>query len=218
MDISGEIDIGASVDNPEKYVTDAFVNIAMKDTVASMAGHGVDTTHVTGLEISFLPSIKNSAGGRRLVSVSGHLLVKYVITVPESISDAVTSSLQAPSRDVRDTLQLKLAMIGEGSELTVNSATMSSPKFAINAQNVVAAGEGQQNVLLITSTTHTLTTTTHVTSTVSSTGQENFKFLDRSTTTLRISSPPVAMAVAQSLPLGALHLWCLIFTAQWLLQ
>lgn len=167
MDISGDIGIGASVDDPDKYVTDAFVNIAMKDTVASMAGHGVETSHVTGLEISFLPSTTNSTGGRRLVSVSGDLVVKYVVTVPESISDAITSSLQEPSRDVRGAVQLKLAMVGEGAELTVTSATMSSPRLAINPQarwsiTTTTTSAASQKTNEFTTTTITTATTTLV--------------------------------------------------------
>jgi len=135
MDVSGELDIAASVDDPDKYVTDAFVNIAMKDTVASIAGHGVETTHVTGLEITFT----NSSNGRRLTSVAGNLVVKYVVTVPEDISDEIASALQDPTRDVRQMLQFKLALVEEGARLNVTSVSASTPKRTISKKNGVIA-------------------------------------------------------------------------------
>jgi hypothetical protein len=116
----------AELDNPEKITEDAFAKIAMKDTVASLAGHGVEVRDVTEVEMTFT---SNSTDGRRLSSNAGNFVVNYVLTVPDSISSECASSIRNTAvSDIRTVLQPKFVVVGEDVMANVTSISVSSPK------------------------------------------------------------------------------------------
>lgn len=73
---------------------DPFVTIAVKDVIASMAGHGLDASDIIDVNISFDLIDSGGSSGRRLKS-SGNVTAAYAFRVPESLQALVTLSISS---------------------------------------------------------------------------------------------------------------------------
>lgn len=143
MDVSGTLEFTMTLDNPDAYIDDAFVNIALKGLVSGLAGHGVEASDITALNVKFTPETI----GRRLATplvpapapapMTGNLVVSYTLTVPESVSGSCASSIKGASLpDMQQQVQLKFAAIGKNG--TCSAATMTSPVIGNRIGTMIA--------------------------------------------------------------------------------
>merc|ERR1740121_1442779 len=104
------------LENPEAFVSDVFVIVAMKEAVASFAGHGMDAGDVRSLNLSIAPV----SGGRllrewRSLTTQHLLVVSYTFRVPESISSNISFSLgNQTSAAAMSLVRSKLSVVGWG--------------------------------------------------------------------------------------------------------